>query len=355
MFMNNYFLLFLLIPLLLLASCEKSEQDNRNYTKGIFIVNEGTFGSSNGSISWYNPDEMLVTNNIFEHSNGRPVGDVVQSFGIAGAYGFIVVNNSQKVEVVNLRDFSTKGVIGGLSYPRFFVANETHGFISNGNMEGTVIVIDMIGFEKIAEIPVGYGPEQMAIVGDFLYVANSGGWSNDNTLSVIDVNTKQVIKTIEVGDIPFALQKDNQDNLWVLSRGKVVYDFDTWEIIEETDSRLVKINTVSNEVISNKVIGATGDFSWPASLSVSGDGSTLLLIESGGIYSVNANTSIVSTAPVMTGSFQSFAVNPLTNEFFCLKVPNYTSTGSLEIYSEAGVFLGEFTVGIAPNMVVFGY
>jgi YVTN family beta-propeller protein len=310
MFMKNYFLLFLLINLSLLASCEKSEQNIRNYSKGIFIVNEGTFGSSNGSISWYNPDEMHVTNNIFENSNGRPVGDVVQSFGIAGAYGFIVVNNSQKVEIVNLRDFSTKGVIGGLSYPRFFVANETHGFISNGNMEGTVIVVDLIGFEKIAEIPVGYGPEQMAIAGDFLYVANSGGWSYDNTVSVIDVNTKQLVKTIEVGDIPFALQKDNQDNLWVLSRGKVVYDFDTWEIIEETDSRLVKINTVSNAVISNTVVGETGDFSWPTSLSVSGDGSTLFLNDSGSIYSVNASEEAVSIVPVMTGSFQSFAVNP---------------------------------------------
>lgn len=355
MFMKNYFLLFLLITLSFLASCEKSEQDIRNYTNGIFIANEGAFGSSNSSISWYNPDEMLVINNIFEDSNGRPVGDVLQSFGIAGAYGFIVVNNSQKVEIVNLRDFSTKGVIGGLSYPRFFVANEKHGFISNGNMEGTVIVIDLIEFEKIAEIPVGYGPEQMAIVGDFLYVANSGGWSYDKTVSVIDVNTRQVIKTIEVGDIPFALQKDNQGNLWVLSRGKVVYDFDTWEISEETDSRLIKINTVNNEVISNMVIGATGDFSWPTSLSVSGDGSTLFFNESGGIHSVNASASTVSTAPVMTGSFQSFAVNPLTNEFFCLKIPNYTSPGSLEIYSEAGVFSGDFTVGIAPNMVVFGY
>ena len=355
MVMKNYFLLFLLITFSLFTSCEKSEQDTRNYTHGIFIVNEGTFGSSNGSISWYNPDEMLVTNNIFEYSNGRPVGDVVQSFGIAGAYGFIVVNNSQKVEIVNLRDFSTRGVIGGLSYPRFFVANETHGFISNGNMEGTVIVVDLIGFEKIAEIPVGYGPEQMAIAGDFLYVANSGGWSYDNTVSVIDINTKQVVKTIEVGDIPFALQKDNQDNLWVLSRGKVVYDFDTWEIIEETDSRLVKINTVSNEVISNTVVGETGDYTWPNSLSVSGDRSTLFMNESGGIYSVIASTSTISTTPVMTGSFQSFAVNPLTKEFFCLKIPNYTSSGSLEIYSEVGVITGEFIVGIAPSMVVFGY
>jgi YVTN family beta-propeller protein len=353
--MRNYFFLFSVIAFSFLASCEKSEQDLRNYTNGIFIVNEGVFGSNNGSISLYNPDKMLVTNNIFEDSNGRPVGDVVQSFGIAGAYGFIVVNNSQKVEVVNLRDFSTKGVIGGLSYPRFFVANETHGFISNGNMEGTVIVIDLIGFEKIAEIPVGYGPEQMVIVDDFLYVANSGGWGYDKTVSVIDLNTWQVIKTIEVGDIPFAMQKDNQDNLWVLSRGKVVYDFETWEIIEETDSRLVKINTTSNEVISNIVIGVTGDFSYPTSLSLSGDGSTLFFNESDGIYSVNTSASSVSAEQVMPGSFQGFAVNPLTNEFFCLKVPNYTSAGSLGIYSGTGVLSGEFTVGIGPNMVVFGY
>ena len=49
---------------------------------------------------------------------------------------------------------------------------------------------------------VGYQPEEMVIVGNKLYVANSGGYrvpNYDRTVSVIDLNTFKVIKTIDVG------------------------------------------------------------------------------------------------------------------------------------------------------------
>lgn len=347
------FFAFALISFIL-VSCEKENNGGKNYLNGVFIVNEGAFGSNNGSISWYNPENKSLENNIFETVNNRPPGDVVQSMGIAGGYGFIVVNNSQKVEVVSLKDFSTKAVITGLSYPRYFAATASHAFISNGNMEGTVIVIDLISLEKIAEIPVGYGPEQMAIVDNRLYVANSGGWGFDNRVSVIDLSTRQLIQHIEVGDVPFALQKDHLNNLWVLSRGKAVYDFITWEIVEETDSKLVKINTSNNTVASITVIGSTGDYFWPSFFVSSGDKTTLYFNEAGGIYSLNATSGAVSSTPVLSGIFSGLGVHPLTGEFFTLKSPNYTSSGTLEIYNPAGLATGEFALGIGPNMVVFG-
>jgi YVTN family beta-propeller protein len=336
-----------------LVSCEKENPGGKNYLNGVFIVNEGAFGSNNASISWYNSENKSIENNIFETVNNRPLGDVVQSIGTAGSYGFIVVNNSQKVEVVNLKDFSSRTVITDLSYPRHFAANESHVFISNGNFEGTVIVIDLTSMDKIDEIDVGFGPEQMAVVHNHLYVANSGGWGFDNRVSVIDLSTRQVIDHIEVGDNPFALQKDYQNNLWVLCRGKVVYDFDTWEIVEETDSKLLKINTSDNTVVSTTVIGSTGDFFWPSLFVPSGDKNTMYFNETGGIYSLNVLSGLVSATPVLEGNFSGLGVHPLTGEFFTLKTPNYNSSGTLEIYNSEGQITGEFPVGIGPNMVVF--
>lgn len=335
------------------VSCEKDSADKYNYSQGVFIVNEGAFNANNGSISWYNPENKSMENNIFETANNRPLGDVVQSMGIAGGYGFIVVNNSQKIEIVRLNDFSTKTVISDLSYPRYFAANETHAFISNGSFEGTVIIIDLISLEKLDEIEVGKGPEQMAIVDNRLYVANSGGWGFDNSVSVIDLSTRQVIQHIEVGAVPFAIQKDNQNNLWVLCRGKVVYDFVTWEITEETDSKLVKINTTTNIVASTTVVGSTGDFTWPSFLVSSGDKATLFFNDAGGVFSVNTSEGTISSAPVFAENFSGMGVHPLTGEFFALKARNYTSSGSLEIYNSAWQIIGEYSVGIGPGMVVF--
>ena len=353
MFRPTTILLIALISVFLI-SCEKDNSVGSNYLNGVFIVNEGAFGSNNGSISWYNPENKTIENNIFKTVNNRPLGDVVQSFGAAGGYGFIVVNNSQKVEVVNLKDFSTKTVISDLSYPRYFAANESHAFISNGNFEGTVIVVDLTSLEKIDVIDVGFGPEQMAVIDNHLYVANSGGWGFDNRVSVIDLGTLEVIDHIEVGDIPFALQKDHQNNLWVLCRGKVVYDFVTWEIVEETDSKLVKINTSNNTVSSTTVIGSTGDFFWPSIFVSSGDKTTIYFNEAGGIYSLNSVTGAISSTPLLSGNFSGMGVHPVTDEFFGLKTLNYTSSGTLEIYNPAGQITGEFSVGIGPNMVVFG-
>ncbi len=338
---------------ILLVSCEKENSVSKNFLNGAFIVNEGAFGSNNGSISWYNYENKSIVNSIFEAANNRPLGDVVQSMGIAGGYGFIIVNNSQKAEVVRLKDFSTKTVISDLSYPRYFTANESHAFISNGSFEGTVIVVDLVSLEKVAEIPVGNGPEQMAIVGNRLYVANSGGWGFDNRVSVIDLSTRQVVQHIEVGDVPFYLQKDHLNNLWVMCRGKVVYDFVTWEIIEETDSKLVKINTTNNTVTSTTVVGNTGDFTWPSFLVSSGDKTTLFFNDAGGVYSVNASAGTISSAPVLAGNFSGMGIHPVSGEFFALKTPGYTSSGTLEIYNTSGQITGEFSVGIGPNMVVF--
>ncbi len=84
----------LLIPVLLLAglsvfySCEKDDAEPRDYgcAQGVFISCEGAFNANNGSISWYDPGSSEIVNNLFYSVNGRPAGDVVQSFAQAGSY-----------------------------------------------------------------------------------------------------------------------------------------------------------------------------------------------------------------------------------------------------------------------------
>ena len=69
---------------------------------------------------------------------------------------------------------------------------------------------------------VGYQPEEMAITGNKLYVANSGGYrvpNYDRTISVIDLSTFKVTKTIQVGINLHRLELDAHGYLYVSSRG----------------------------------------------------------------------------------------------------------------------------------------
>src|SRR5512133_3068804 len=91
-------------------SCEKPDTKKRpeGYLQGVYIVNEGSFRASNGSISYFDPSRNLIVNGIFEAANNRPLGDVVQSISVANdTTGYIVVNGSGKVEIVRLKDFKT--------------------------------------------------------------------------------------------------------------------------------------------------------------------------------------------------------------------------------------------------------
>ncbi len=355
--MNLQKSLYLLLAagMIFFISCEKedNEPELKGYARGVLISCEGAFNGNNGSVSWFDPDSGIVVNYLFEKVNGRPAGDVVQSVTIAGELAVIVANNSGKIEVVDLETFESVSTITGFSYPRYFACSGNgSGYLSNGSIEGHVYMIELESGTITDTIEVGMGPEQMVIAGQYLYVANSGGWAFDNTVSVIDINTNEVTATIEAGDVPVALAADSYNNVWVLSRGRVVYN-ETWtEIIEETDSRLVRINTQTGEADRNIVTGTPGDGFNPSWLSVSPDGNTLYYGEADGIYSLDVNGLHQPSEPLIEGSFSFAAFCQATGRIFALEITDYASPGKLHIYN--GTALEEtYETGIAPQGLAF--
>ncbi|MBN1650728.1 MAG: hypothetical protein JW857_05340, partial [Bacteroidales bacterium] len=101
--------IFILLASIFIASCTKTEEKESpvygKYERGTLISNEGTFGSGNGSISYYDPTEDTVTNEIFQLENSRSLGDVVQSVSKIGDYAFIQVNNANKIEIADASSF----------------------------------------------------------------------------------------------------------------------------------------------------------------------------------------------------------------------------------------------------------
>ncbi len=347
--------LVFLAVLLITASCGKDDTEpmEKGYNQGVFISCEGAFNGNNGSISWYNPESDEIINNLFLKVNGRPAGDVVQSLTLADEYGVLVANNSGKIEIVEMETFESVAVITELSYPRHFVyAGNGKGYLSNGSAEGEVYKIDLTTASVTDTIEVGMGPEEMVISGNYLFVANSGGWSFDNTVSVIDITTDQVIKVITVGDIPVSVVSCSQGNIWVLCRGKVVYNESWTEIIDETDSRLVRINPATMSVDRDIVTGEKGDGFNPSWLNICPEGNTLYFGEADGLYAMDSDLGTAPDSPLITEYFSYAGKDPASGRIMAVKVTDFSSPGSLNIY-EGDELLSTMETGIGPGRIVF--
>ena len=349
------FTLLLVFGSVLIASCRKQDPviTDTGFLHGAYISNEGSYNNSNGSISYFDVDSSKMINHVFEAVNGRPLGDVVQSFAVAGDKGFIIITNSQKVEVVDLKTFTSLGVIGSLEYPRSFLAVDSKkGYLTDGNSTGHVFVIDL-GTLKITDtVYCGSGSGSMVRFKNTVIVANAGGWGNDSTLTVIDSGTDKVIHTWMVGMNPTDLLVDKNDQLWVLCVGKVVWNPD-WTIGTETPSSLVAIDPQTGSILQSQDIGAVGDFYWPLHIDTNKNRDRVYYLESGGIYSRSISNGNKAGDPFIRGSFYGFGNDPSTDQIYALFAPSFTTSGWMFRYHPDGVKIDSLEVGIGPSQIVF--
>ena len=318
------------------------------YDNGLFISNEGSFGAGNGSISFYNSLSKTVKNNIFSIENSRPLGDVVQSITKVGDKAYICVNGSNKIEVVYANTFKEISTITtGISSPRYMVSNGTMGYVSNWGNGGELAMIDLQTNTYTGAITVGSGPEKMAVSNGNLYVANSGGFGLDSTISVINTTTNTVITTINLNAYnPSAIVNGTGNTIWVLAKGRVIYD-GSWNVIGHDPSKLVEINTSTNTVVTTTTLFGTMH---PANIDISPDKNTLYFGGSYGfpaIYTVSTQNPSTPTSLISESNY-GFFVNQSNGNLFILQEAS-SSNGKLLRYSPSGTKLGEYTVGVFPN------
>jgi YVTN family beta-propeller protein len=322
-----------------------------SYSNGVFVTNEGPFGSGTGTVSFYDRGTGAVSNDIFEAKNGYPLGNIVQSMEIYNGSAYIVVNNAGKIEVANASDFASSGSITGFTYPRFFMGiTASKGYVTEwgaGGVSGAVKVVDLSSKTITATITTGKGAESMLMTGAKVYVACGGGFDNDSVVTVIDPATNSVLTSIVAGANPKNIKLDANGKLWVLCSGK--WD-PTYSFLEKTGS-LVRINPATNAVELSLPFSSL--YSQPSSLVINSAGTTLYYSYNGGVYSQSCASSSLSAAPAISRSFYGLGVDPVNNYLYASDAADFVSNGKVFRYNSSLALVDSFAVGVIPGNFYF--
>jgi DNA-binding beta-propeller fold protein YncE len=312
------------------------------YDKGIFVLNEGNFGSQNGTLSYLENGKPTIKD-LFRQVNGFDLGDVVQYMNLYDGRAYIVVNNSQKIEIVNSCNMKSIGRIGCLPSPRYILPiSNTKAYISNFVLDGTTTlqVVNLETLEVTKEIATQWA-EQMIQTENRVLV----GIMNSPNVLVIDTQTDTVVDTLKVPNSPQSFVTDQHSNIWLLCSGKLDYS---------EKGALLQINP--NTLATEQSIPFTGSTDYPTNLTRNADGDTLYFLNKGKPYLVNTQTTPPTIAPLpvpTTAQFYGMGFDTRNNTLYLSDALDYSRRGIVYAYQPtSGLHLID-TVGIIPGAFCF--
>jgi len=344
-----------------ITGCKKDDEplpasSSFNLTNGVFIVNEGNFGSSDGSVTFFRTTSHEVIEDVFKTVNNRPIGDVVQSMTFDNNKAYIVVNNSKKIEVVNKNNFASIGTINGFSGPRFLLpVNTSKAYVCDW-FANNVKVIDMNSLTITDSIPAGGGPEQMALINNKVFVANVGGWGIDSTVTVIDATANSVITTIQTALNPNSVVTDANGKIWVLCNGWYGLDAQGGTT-DDVAGALIKINPATNTIEQTFTMG---QFDHPFKMTINKEKNALYYLMgvsgyNGSIYKFDISGSALPPTPLVIKDFYGLGIDPVNEDVYGAYSPVFGQSGFMFRYENNGALKDSTKVGIGPNGFVFNY
>lgn len=335
--------------LIFTTSCNEDENNppTGKYSKGILISNEGPFMEGSGTVSFYDPENKNIENKIFESTNSRPLGNIVQSLAVFEGKAYIVVNNAGKVEVVDAATFESEAVIEGLTSPRYFLGiNSSKAYISDWG--GEIAIIDLNTNAKTGTITAGSSPDQMLADGNRVWVINSAGWASDSTVTVIDSQTDTPLQTLVVGDNPAGIVKDVNGKIWVLCGG-----ISDWaNPANNTKGLLVRIDPL--DYSTETIIEFQGSDFGPR-LAVNESGTILYYSFLGSIYAYEINAGFVlKSAPIIDKPCYALGIDPTSGDIYFSDPLDYAQPGVIYRYNaNGGSMLDSISAGIIPGTFFF--
>lgn len=362
-----------------------SKADGSGNIKGMYVLCEGNMGSNHATLDYLDlsgvangsadgsaaaSGNIIYHRNIYSERNPNEVkelGDVGNDVKVYGSKLWMVINCSNKVEVADAYTCRKQAQIdipncrylafaGGYAYVSAYVAPVAMRLDAE---VGAVYKVDTLSLKVVDKVTVGYQPEELAVVGGKLYVANSGGYrapNYDRTVSVIDLATFREERKIDVAQNLHRLRADKYGQVWVSSRG-------------DYQQQPASLSWLQSDGKGGRAKG--GEL--PVSVSdmcIVGDSLYYLGVEysqltgkntiSSGIINVKEHRVVsqqLSPATEMAGVELPYGiiVNPEHKDFYVMDAKNYVSSGELLHFRADGSFDWRVWTGDIPGHAAFVY
>ena len=337
---------------------------------GMYVLNEGNMGSNKCTLDFLDlsGETAHYLRNIYAERNPNEVkelGDVGNDAQIYGSKLWLVINCSNKVEVLGAKDAVKQGKIDvpncrsvafhkGYAYVSSYVGPVN---VSQDAPLGQVYKIDTLTLRTVAKVTVGYQPEELAVIDDKLYVANSGGYmvpDYDHTVSVIDLNTFTEERKIDVAPNLHRCRADRYGQLWVSSRGDYYGEPShlCW-LQKDASGQMQRMGRI-DVVVSDMCI--VGDSLYYMGMQFNYE--TMKNERMLGIINVATHEVVnrqLTTAKEADAIIQPYGiiVNPNERDFYLMDAKNYVSSGELLHFKKDGTFDYKVRTGDIPAHAVF--
>ena len=377
-------LAYYILTLLLLSACrqdvmivpmEKSDPGGKTQQGdivGMYLLNEGNMGSNKSTLDYLDLSDSTAHyyRNIYSERNPSTVmslGDVGNDCQIYGQRLWLVINCSNKVEVARADDAVR---IGKVDIPncRYVTFKDQYAYISSyvgsvysgSSPLGSVYKVDTLSLQKVDSCTVGYQPEEMAIIGNRLYVANSGGYQGmtgqgyESTVSVIDLASMQEVDKIEVAPNLHHLKADKYNQLWVTARGNYMDEESTIWWLEPDANGGMKVGGHIDQPVSDLCIVGDSLYFYGSQWSEV----TMINTVTYGIINVKTHQVVstsLSAAPEISNIRMPYGiiVNPIHRDFYLMDAKNYVSSGELLHFLPDGTFDWKVKTGDIPAHAAF--
>jgi YVTN family beta-propeller protein len=311
--------------------------------RGVYVVNQGIFGRANSSLSYYDLESFHAYNDVFTAVNGKNLGDVAQGMTIRGGSGYIVVNNSQKIEIIDLTSNVNTGTIqtGSGSSPGVMAfVNDSLALVTD-QFADALIVVNVPARRVTGSVPVGANPAGIAIAGGKAYVSNSG-FGSGRTVSVVSLGSLTVTGTIEVGDNPTGVETTPSGAVYVVCTG--AYDFSN--PANDTPARIFVIDPLTDSVADSIFVGGHAP-----DIAVGADGIGYVA-STAEVFRVDTRANRV-TAVFREGSFFAVGVEASSGDVYLADPKNFIQPGTVSVYAPNGQLRTQFDVGLIPGAFAF--
>ena len=334
---NNNSKLTLWVSLLLtLVACEKKPNNPQisivpidTSAHGIFICNEGNFQWGNASLSFYNTSTSTTYEDIFKGINKRGVGDVLQSMNIVGEEAYLIVNNSQKVEVINPKTFESITTINGFNSPRYLIPIGLNKAYVSDLYENAIWILNLKTKKITGKISIPSWTEEMVYRNNKVYICGR----TSKYVYVVNTNSDLLMDSIDIGYGAQNMALDQTEKIWVLTVGNELIAAQLHNI--DVSGNLAKSYSFAKGSIPNKLI--------------CNQNRTKLYWINSNIYSMNIDALQLPITPLINAqgkTFYAIGYNPHQNEILASDAKDYVQKSEIYRYDTLGVLKGNFKAGI---------